>query len=118
MVAEVLRRARRRSLVVLLTGLDPAPFEEGLLPVLPSLTARHGLLVAAVADPEVSRLAAGRGDADAVYGAAAAERTLAERRHVTTLLARHGAEVVDAAPDELAPALADRYLTLKARGRL
>ncbi len=118
MVGEIVRRTRRRSLVVLLTGLDPAPLEEGLLPVLPSLTGRHRLLVAAVADPEVARLARGRGDADAVYGAAAAERTLAERRHVTALLARHGTEVVDAVPDELAPALADRYLTLKARGHL
>ncbi len=66
----------------------------------------------------MARLARGRGDVDAVYGAAAAERTLAERRHVTALLARHGTEVVDAVPDELAPALADRYLTLKARGHL
>ncbi|MFF5990211.1 DUF58 domain-containing protein [Prauserella flavalba] len=118
LVGEVLRRTRRRSLVVLLTGLDPAPLEEGLLPVLPSLTARHRLLVAAVADPAVAELARGRGDADAVYGAAAAERTLAERAHVTALLTRHGAEVVDAVPERLPPALADRYLDLKAAGRL
>ncbi|SFQ17127.1 Uncharacterized conserved protein, DUF58 family, contains vWF domain [Amycolatopsis arida] len=118
MVAEVLRRTRRRSLVVLLTGLDPAPVEQGLLPVLPALTARHRLLVAAVADPRVASLAHARGDAEAVYSAAAAERTLAERRHVTALLTRHGAEVVDAVPDALPPALADRYLDLKAAGRL
>jgi uncharacterized protein (DUF58 family) len=118
MVAEVLRRTRRRSLVVLLTGLDAAPLEEGLLPVLPSLTARHRLLVAAVADPRVAEMARSRGDAEAVYDAAAAERTLAERRHVTGLLARHGVEVVDAVPADLPPALADRYLALKATGRL
>jgi uncharacterized protein (DUF58 family) len=118
MVAEVLRRARRRSLVVLLTGLDPAPVEQGLLPVLGSLTARHRLLVAAVSDPAVAQLAAGRGDAEAVYEAAAAERTLAERRHVIGLLRRNGAEVVDALPDDLPPALADHYLALKAAGRL
>ena len=29
-----------------------------------------------------------------------------------------GVEVVDAAPDELAPALADRYLAMKAAGKL
>ncbi|PRX44179.1 uncharacterized protein (DUF58 family) [Prauserella shujinwangii] len=118
LVREVLRRTRRRSLVVLLTGLDPAPLEEGLLPVLPSLTARHRLLIAAVADPAVAELARGRGDAESVYGAAAAERTLAERAHVTALLGRHGADVVDADPGALPPALADRYLTLKATGRL
>ncbi|MGW4591243.1 DUF58 domain-containing protein [Amycolatopsis thermoflava] len=118
MVAEVLRRARRRSLVVLLTGLDAAPLEEGLLPVLPSVVGRHQLLVAGVADPGVAAMARARGDAEAVYEAAAAERTLAERRHVTGLLAQRGVEVVDAVPDELAPALADRYLALKAAGRL
>uniref|UniRef100_UPI0013BE9E67 DUF58 domain-containing protein n=1 Tax=Amycolatopsis thermalba TaxID=944492 RepID=UPI0013BE9E67 len=118
MVAQVLRRARRRSLVVLLTGLDAAPLEEGLLPVLPSVVGRHQLLVAGVTDPGVAAMVRARGDAEAVYEAAAAERTLAERRHVTGLLAQRGVEVVDAVPDELAPALADRYLALKAAGRL
>ncbi|HEU5476055.1 MAG TPA: DUF58 domain-containing protein [Actinophytocola sp.] len=118
MVAEVLRRTRHRGLVVLLTGLDPAPLEHGLLPVLPRLTTRHLLLVAGVADPRVTELAAARGDAAAAYTAAAAERALAERRQVSILLTRHRVEVVDATPDALAPALADRYLALKAAGRL
>ncbi|MFD2421960.1 DUF58 domain-containing protein [Amycolatopsis pigmentata] len=118
LVAEVLRRAGRRSLVVLLTGLEAAPLEEGLLPVLPSLTARHRLLLASVGDPRLAEMARARGDAEAVYDAAAAERTLAERRHVTALLARHGVDVVDALPDDLPSALADRYLALKAAGRL
>jgi uncharacterized protein (DUF58 family) len=118
LAGEVLRRTRRRSLVVLLTGLDAAPVEEGLLPVLPSLTARHRLLVAAVADPRTAEMAQGRGTAQAVYEAAAAERTLAERRQVTALLGRQGIDVVDALPDELPPALADRYLALKSAGRL
>ena len=118
MVAEVLRRARRRSLVVLLTGLEAAPLEEGLLRVLPSVVSRHQLLVAGVADPRVAEMARSRGDAEAVYDAAAAERTLAERRHVTSLLVQRGVEVVDAVPADLAPALADRYLALKAAGHL
>jgi uncharacterized protein (DUF58 family) len=118
MIAEVLRRARHRSLIVLLTGLDPAPLEQGLLPILPSLTARHRLLLAGVADPRVAEMSAARGDAASIYQAAAAERALAERRHVSAVLARNGVEVVDATPDELPPALADRYLALKAAGRL
>lgn len=118
MVAEVLRRTRRRSLVVLITGLDAAALEPGLLPLLPSLTGRHRLLLAAVSDPRITEMAHGRGDAEAVYEAAAAERALAERRRVTALLNRRGVEVVDAVPDELPPALADRYLALKAAGRL
>ncbi|MFC3451840.1 DUF58 domain-containing protein [Amycolatopsis speibonae] len=118
MIAEVLRRTRRRALVVLLTGLDAAPLEEGLFPILSKLTSRHQLMIASVADPRVAEMAAGRGDAEAVYDAAAAERVLAERRQVTARLARHGVEVVDAVPEDLPPRLADRYLALKAAGRL
>ncbi|USX55898.1 DUF58 domain-containing protein [Lentzea sp. HUAS12] len=116
-VAEVLRRSGRRSLVVVLTSLEPS-IEHGLLPLLPALASRHHLLIASVADPAVHAMAAGRGDLEAVYSAAAAERTLAERRRLTALLARHGVDVVDALPDELPRALADRYLSLKAAGKL
>ena len=118
MVGTILRRVRRRSLVVLLTGLDAAPVEEGLLPVLPALVRRHQVVVASVGDPRVDELARGRGDVLAVYDAAAAERARADRRRVTEMLRRRDVEVVDAPPDELPPALADRYLALKAAGRL
>jgi uncharacterized protein (DUF58 family) len=118
MLAEVLRRTRRRSLVVLLTALDPAPLEQGLLPVLPMVTTRHQLLLASVADPRVAEMARARGDAQSVYEAAAAERAIAERLHMANILRRHGVEVVDATPDDLPPALSDRYLALKAAGRL
>ncbi|MQA63740.1 MAG: DUF58 domain-containing protein [Actinophytocola sp.] len=118
MVAEVLRRARRRSLVVLLTGLEAAALDEGLLPVLPQLASRHRLLLAGIADPRVEQMSRGRGDAQAVYDAAAAERTIAERHRATALLGRHGVSVVDATPDDLPPMLADRYLALKAAGKL
>jgi uncharacterized protein (DUF58 family) len=118
LVATVLRRASRRSLVVLLTGLDDAVLADGLEPLLGPLLHRHTVLVAGVADPSVTSMAAGRGDAAAVYGAAAGQVALAERRDVAARLARRGVEVIDAGPDDLAPALADRYLALKARGRL
>jgi uncharacterized protein (DUF58 family) len=85
MVAEVLRRTRRRSLVVLITGLEAAALEAGLLPLLPSLTSRHRVVLAAVSDPRIAEMARGRGDVEAVYEAAAAERAMAERRRVTAL---------------------------------
>jgi uncharacterized protein (DUF58 family) len=118
MVSTVLGRVSRRSLVVLLTALDTAPVEEGLLPVLAQLTRRHRVVLASVSDPRVEEMARARGEADAVYDAAAAERTRADRHRVAGLLARLGVEVVDAPPDRLAPDLADRYLALKAAGRL
>lgn len=117
-VAQVLRRSRRRSLVVLLTGLDPDPLDQGLLPILHTLTSRHLVLLAAVADPRVAEMAKARGDAEAVFDAAAAARAVQERAHVAALLRRRGVHVVDATPDDLAPALADKYLALKAEGLL
>jgi len=118
LVGEVLRRARRRSLVVLFTSLDTAPLEAGLLPLLPSLTSRHTVLLAAVADPRVEQMARASGSLDAVYEAAAGERAGNERRRLTTQLRQRGVEVVDAPPDTFAPAVSDAYLALKAAGRL
>ena len=118
MVSEVLRRSRRRSLVVLFTALDAAPLEEGLLPVLSSLTSRHTVLLVSVGDPRVEQMAAGRGTVEAVYDAAAAARTRAERQRVTAVLRQRGVEVVDAPPERFASAVADAYLAMKAAGRL
>jgi uncharacterized protein (DUF58 family) len=118
LVSTIALRARRRSLVVLLTDLNAAALEEGLLPVLPQLSAKHHLLLAAVSDPRVDQMATGRSDAAAVYDAAAAERSRNDRGAIATRLRRSGVEVVDAAPAELAPALADHYLAMKATGRL
>jgi uncharacterized protein (DUF58 family) len=118
LVATILKRTSHRALIVLLTGLDAAPMEEGLLPVLPQLTHRHEVLIASVADPRIEAMAKGRGTLDAVYAAAAAEQARAERRRTAQRLSRHGITVVDATPTDIAPALADAYLTLKASGRL
>ena len=118
MLATLSRRARRDHLVVLLTDLNASALEEGLLPVLPKLTAEHQVILAAVADPRVQELAQGRSDAAAVYDAGAAERSRNERQALAARLRRAGVEVIDAPPEELAPALADRYLAMKAAGRL
>ncbi|MFD6423537.1 DUF58 domain-containing protein [Streptomyces sp. NPDC060198] len=118
MSTAALAAAPKRSLIVLLTTLDGAPTEEGLLTVLPQLTRRHTVIVAAVADPRVEEMARRRGSAEAVYEAAAAIRTQTQRLLISERLQRHGAVVVDALPESLAPALADVYLALKAAGRL
>ncbi|MET7619907.1 DUF58 domain-containing protein [Streptomyces sp. NPDC005408] len=116
--ATALTCAPRRSLIVLLTSLEAAPIEEGLLPVLPQLTQRHTVLVASVADPHIQQMSTSRRTIEAVYDAAAATQAQAQRRRTAEQLQRHGVTVVDATPDNLAPALADAYLALKAAGRL
>ncbi|MET0900964.1 MAG: DUF58 domain-containing protein [Mycobacterium sp.] len=117
-VSAVQRRTRRQALVVLLTDLNSSALDEGLLPVLPAFAARHRVIVAAVADPRVDELAAGRADAAAVYDAAAAEKSRNDRHSLASRLRRSGVEVIDALPEDLAPALADRYLAMKAAGKL
>ncbi|WP_395691060.1 DUF58 domain-containing protein [Nocardioides sp.] len=109
---------RQRALVVLLTPLEPAAVEEGLLPVLPALTRHHRVVLASVRDPALEELAAGRGTLDEVYDAAAAEQAIRRRRSTAGLLRALGVDVVDADADQLPPALADHYLALKARGLL
>ena len=109
---------RQRALVVLLTPLESSAVEEGLLPVLPTLTKHHRVVVASVKDPALDRLAASRGGIDEVYDAAAAEQVLERRRGTADLLRALGVDVVDASAEQLPPALADHYLALKARGLL
>ncbi|MGP3633993.1 DUF58 domain-containing protein [Streptomyces sp. 24-1644] len=113
-----LASAPRRSLIVLLTGLDAAPIEDGLLPVLPQLTRRHTVLLASVADPQIETMTRSRGTVDAIYEAAAGTQAQSQRLRTADQLKRHGVVVVDATPEKLAPALADAYLALKAAGRL
>jgi len=103
---------------VLLSALDPAAVEHGLLGVVSQLTERHQVVLASVADPEVDELRTGRQDAAAIFDAAAAERVGLERAAVAVRLRQRGVEVLDALPDHLAPQLADTYLALKAAGRL
>jgi uncharacterized protein (DUF58 family) len=118
LVAHLTKQLRRPSLIVLLTSIDAAAIDQGLLPRVKRLTGRHNVLVASVADPRIAELSAARGDADAVFGAASAELALNTRRQTAAELGRHGVHVVDAIPERFAPALADRYLALKAAGRL
>jgi uncharacterized protein (DUF58 family) len=109
---------RRHALVVLLTPLEPPAVEEGLLPVLPTLTRHHRVVLASVRDPALDRLAATRDDVAQVYDAAAAEQVLLRRQRTAELLRALGVHVVDTDAERLPPALADHYLDLKARGLL
>jgi uncharacterized protein (DUF58 family) len=109
---------RHRALVVLLTALEPAAVEEGLLPVLPALTAHHRVVVASVADPALEAMRGDVSSVESVYDAAAAERTAELRQRAASALARLGVSVLDEPPERLPLVLTDHYLTLKAQGLL
>lgn len=118
LVGLVRERLSQRALVVLLSTAEPAALETGLLPVVEQLSSVHQVVLASVADPDEAELAAQRETASEVFDAAAAARTELERIAATMVLSRRGVEVVSALPDDLAPRLADMYLSLKAAGRL
>ena len=107
-----------RALVVLCTSIDAPGASRGLLTALPELSKKHLVVVSSVTDPSVLATAALRSDRREVYLAAAAERALLDQARVSAAIRQSGADVVTGAPADLPPALADRYIALKAAGRL
>jgi uncharacterized protein (DUF58 family) len=118
LATEISRLGTQRALVVLLTPLESSAIEQGLLPVLPALSAHHRVVVASVADPAVARMRSARETVADVYGAAAAERTTSLRRRTAAALASLGVDVLDEPPEVLPVRLADHYLMLKRQGLL
>lgn len=106
------------ALVVLATTIDAPGAARGLLGVLPQLTRKHTVVVSSVTDPTVLDATRHRSTRDEVYLAAAAERALLDQARVAAAIRQLGGEVVTGAPQDLPPALADRYIALKAAGRL
>ncbi len=116
--AQVRALTSRPSLVVVLTAQDAAESARGLLGSLPGLTRRAHVLLGSATDTALHEIAALRGSADEVYRAAAAERTLRDAARLSAAVGRAGAEAVTGTPEDLPPRIADRYLALKAAGRL
>jgi uncharacterized protein (DUF58 family) len=117
-LGEAARLTTRPSLVVLLSALDAASASRALLGALPRLTARARVIVGSVTDTGIAQAATRRSSADDIWRAAAAERTLLDARRLADAIARLGAEAIAEGPDDLPPKVADRYLELKAAGRL
>ncbi|WP_419818589.1 DUF58 domain-containing protein [Glaciibacter flavus] len=106
------------ALVVLITSIEAPGAASGMLAMLPQLTRRHRVLVASVTDPTALRSVGDRHDLEGVYRAASAERALLDVARVSAAIRRLGADVVTGSPADLPPALADRYIALKAAGQL
>lgn len=115
-IAQVRRLTSRPSLVVLLTAQDAPEAARSFLGSLPALAARTRVLVASVTgDPLPLE---DRPDADDLYRHAAHARAARDADRVAAAVRRAGAESIAASPDDLPPAVSDRYLALKAAGRL
>lgn len=106
----------RPALVVLLTAADDPEAARAFLASLPAVAARSRLLVATATDGPGDVPA--HGDAADVYAAAAIERARHDADRVRDAVVRAGGDAVAASADDLPPLVADRYLALKAAGRL
>ena len=105
--------------MVLLTALEPAAVEHGLLPALPALARRHRVVLASVRDPELDRLAAApRATPPRCTTRRRPSRCWPTGPAPPSCSARCGVDVVDADADRLPVALTDHYLMLKGRGLL
>lgn len=108
----------RPSLVVVLTAQDAAESARSFLGAFPNASRATTVLVGSVTDDAVGMLATKRDSREDIYLAAAAERTLRDAENVADAIRRAGGEAIAADPESLPPKIADRYLELKAAGRL
>lgn len=108
----------RPALIVVLTAQDAAESARGFLGAFPDATRATSILVGSVTDDGIADLARQRGSREEIYLAAAAERTMRDAENVADAVRRAGGEAIAADPETLPPRIADRYLELKAAGRL
>ncbi len=109
-------QVKARSLLVIFTNvLDPRSANE-LARAVRTLLPRHLPLCVLMRDPEVEALAVAevKGASDALVRAAAAE-AISFRESLVRDLQAAGALVLDARPEDVTPALVNRYLEVKAR---
>nr|WP_201469379.1 DUF58 domain-containing protein [Microbacterium hydrocarbonoxydans] len=108
----------RPALIVVLTAQDAAESARGFLGAFPDASRATSILVGSVTDDGIATLARQRDSREDVYLAAAAERTMRDAENVADAIRRAGGEAIAADPESLPPRIADRYLELKAAGRL
>ncbi len=112
-------RLPKRSLVVVFTELTGREASRRLLATLGGLLPRHLPLIVTQRNREVESLTRVEpADESGVFSSAVAEGLLADKAAALRLLAARGALVLDVPPEELSVAAVNRYLEVKARGRL
>jgi uncharacterized protein (DUF58 family) len=103
-------RWKRRSLIVVFTELDQPDTAKQLLSILAPLARHHVCLVVTVADPNARRLAASSDP----FVSAAARLVQEDRERASRYLRQSGVRTLDSEPENLAAALVNCYLDIKA----
>jgi uncharacterized protein (DUF58 family) len=113
-------RHRKRSLIVLITDvIDPRSSQAVIAHTVRSAM-RHLLVVVALRNDELVKAAVpgAHGSSSDLYSSVAAEELLAARHEAIVRMRRAGVSVLDVSPKQLATAVVNHYLELKARGSL
>lgn len=114
--AHLARQLRRRSLLVLFTDVIDPGASSALVAHLSRAVQRHLPLVVALRNPALEAAAAEPVDDEAAaFRRAAAEELLQARASVLAAMQRAGVLVADARPQDVAPAVVNRYLEVKGR---
>ncbi len=110
---------KSRSLMVVLTDLTDPTGSQTLLTGLASLSPRHLPFCVTLRDRQIEQVAANQHlIIEDIYKRSVATDLLAQRELAFSHLTRRGCLVLDCPPQELSEKLVDKYLEIKARGRL
>lgn len=114
---EVSSMVTGKALIVLCTAVDSGA-SGGLVEASAALSRHHQVIIASATDPQEADLLRRRDGTEEIFIAAATAQTQNDRRLLAQQLNAHGTHVIESHPDDLAPKVADRYLDLKATGKL
>ncbi len=112
-------RRSKRSLVVLFTDILDKEQADSMVRGFGRLAPRHLPVAVTMADSEVLQMARrDPKDTQQMYEKVIAQNLLDDRALALDALQRRGALTIDTPADKLTPAVVNKYLELKARGRL
>lgn len=110
---------KKRSLVVIFSDIATGMAADTLVNQIAPMSPRHLPLLVAISDPTVVQLARQLPrDSVAVYERAVAEQLVDERALVLEKLRQRGVLTLDVPANQLTVAVVNKYLELKARGRI
>jgi uncharacterized protein (DUF58 family) len=113
-------RHRKRSLIVLITDVIDPRSSQALIAHTVRSAMRHLLVVVALRNDELVSAAvpSEHSSSSDLYASVAAEELLGARNEAIVRMRRAGVSVLDVSPKQLATAVVNHYLELKARGSL
>lgn len=110
---------KKRSLIVLFSDIATGIAVDTLVRQIAPLSPRHVPLLVAISDPTVVQLARQvPRDSVSVYERAVAEQLVDERALILEKLRQRGVLTLDVPANQLTVAVVNKYLELKARGRI